>query len=98
MAKNDLAARSAAASARNVSADRITEAAKEKPVRLSVDIEREAYHGLVAWCQGIAMKVGRTRVNHVWVIRALVDELFEDEKLQQRVINRVRENYGPESM
>ena len=79
-------------------AARIIEAAKDKPVRLSVDVERDAYHGLVHWCQGIAMKVGRTRVQHVWVIRALIWELFEDERLQQRVINRVREEHGPESI
>ena len=98
MAKNDLAARSAAATARNVKEARIAEAAKDKPVRLSVDMDRDDYHSLVTWCQGIALKVGRTRVNHVWVIRALVSELFEDEALQQRVINRVREDYGPESI
>lgn len=66
-----------------------------KPVRLSVDIDPVAYHGLVSWCQGIAMKVGRVRVNHVWVLRALVWELFEDEKLQARVIERVRDKHGP---
>lgn len=98
MAKSDLAARAAAATARDVKASRVAEAAKDKPVRLSVDIDRDAYLGLVAWCQNIAMKVGRTRVNHVWVIRALISELFDDETLQQRVINRVREEYGPESI
>jgi hypothetical protein len=98
MPKNDLAARAAAATSRDVKAARVAEAAKGKPVRLSVDIPPEAYHGLVSWCQAIAMKVGRTRVNHVWVIRALISELFEDEDLQKRVINRVREEYGPESI
>jgi hypothetical protein len=98
MPKNDLAARAAAATSRDVKAARVAEAAKDKPVRLSVDVDRGDYHGLVEWCQGIAMKVGRTRVNHVWVIRALISELFEDEALQQRVINRVREEYGPESI
>lgn len=98
MTKSDLSARATAAMARDVKAARVAEAAKDKPVRLSVDVERHDYHGLVEWCQGIAMKVGRTRVNHVWVIRALISELFEDERLQQRIINRVREEHGPESI
>lgn len=68
------------------------------PVRLSVDLDRTAYHGLVSWCQGIAMKVGRVKVNHVWVLRELVWELFEDEKLQQRIIERVRDRHGPDAM
>jgi hypothetical protein len=45
----------------------------------------------------LAMKVGRVRVNHVWVIRALVWELFNDKTLQARVIERVREKHGPQS-
>jgi hypothetical protein len=97
MAKNDLAARAAAATARDVKATRQAEAQKEKPVRLSVDIPTTAYHNLVAWCQSIALAVGVTRVNHVWIIRALIMELFEDEELQQRVVNRVREEKGPDS-
>ena len=74
-----------------------TTVVQDKPVRLSVDVEPAAYHGLATWCQDIAMKVGRVRVNHVWVVRALIWELFDDKDLQARVIERVREKHGPQA-
>jgi hypothetical protein len=64
---------------------------QDKRPRLSVDIDREDYTRLVSFCQEIALAVGRTRVQHVWVIRALVKELWEDKELMKRVIERVRE-------
>lgn len=40
------------------------------------------------------MAVGRVRVNHVWVMRALINELLESKDLQAKVIERVREKHG----
>ena len=60
-----------------------------KRVRLSVDIDPEPYRQLVSLCQDIALKLGRARINHVWVLREVIEELLTDKGLQTRVINRV---------
>ena len=68
-----------------------------KQVRLSVDIEPVPYRGLMSFCQDIAMEIGRVRIQHVWVMRALVDELLESKELQKRVIERVEDKHGPDA-
>lgn len=62
-------------------------------VRLSADIAPEAYRALVSWCADIATKIGRTRIQHVWVIRALVDEMQENPELQAKIIERLQEEH-----
>ena len=42
--------------------------------------------------EDVAMAVGRVRVKHVWVLRAVIAELLESKELQARVIERVRED------
>lgn len=64
---------------------------QDKNIRLSVDIAPTEYRRLISWCQDIAPAVGRVKVNHVWVIRALVRELWADKELMKRVIDRVRD-------
>jgi hypothetical protein len=66
-------------------------AVRQKPVRLSVDIEPVPYRRLISWCQDFAGREGRAKINTVWVIRALVEELFSDRGLQGRVEERVRQ-------
>ena len=65
------------------------DAVLNKKVRLSVDIEPDPYRSLVSWCQDIAFNLGRARINHVWVLRAVIDEMLVDKGLQARVVNRV---------
>jgi hypothetical protein len=65
------------------------------PVRLSVDISSVPYRNLMNFCQDVAMEIGRVRVQHVWVMRAVLAELLEDKELQRRVIERVEEEHGP---
>ena len=60
-----------------------------KPVRLSVDIATEPYRQLISFCQDIAFNLGRSRINHVWVLRELIEELFSDPDLKERVIERL---------
>ena len=63
----------------------------ERP-RMSVNVDRDDYNWLIDFCQDIAMELGRTRVNHVWVMRAVLKELLKDAALQRRVIDRVRQD------
>jgi hypothetical protein len=64
-------------------------------VRLSVDIRPVPYRNLMNFCQDVALEIGRVRVQHVWVMRAVLAELLEDKELQKRVIERVEEEHGP---
>lgn len=64
-------------------------------VRLSVDIKPVPYRNLMNFCQDVALEIGRVRVQHVWVMRAVLAELLEDKELQRRVIERVEEEHGP---
>lgn len=92
-AKSDLAARSKAVS-QGVKSDKPAAVTPlDKKVRLSADIAPEAYRALVSWCQDVALAVGRTRVQHVWALRALVDELRENPDLQVRIIERIRDEH-----
>jgi hypothetical protein len=68
-----------------------------KQVRLSVDLEPIPYRKLMIFAQDIAMEIGRVRIQHVWIMRALVDELLESKDLQKRIIERVEEKHGPDA-
>ena len=87
-----------------VTPSKVTETAPKKKkavtpttdlVRLSVDIKPVPYRQLMGFCQDVAMEIGRVRVQHVWVMRAVLAELLEDKELQRRVIERVEEEHGP---
>ena len=92
--KDALAERSANALSRKKSDKPAAVAPTSKPVRLSVDIDPDPYRQLVSWCQDVALAVGRVRVNHVWVLRAVIAEMLEDKELQAKVIERVRQIHG----
>lgn len=62
-----------------------------KRVRLSVDIDPNPYRALISWCQDVALKLGRTKINHVVVLREVIGMLLEDKAIQATVIDRVRE-------
>jgi hypothetical protein len=67
-------------------------APQSKKVRLSADIDPDLYRELASWCHDVALQLGRTRVQHVWAIRALINELLEDRELEVRIIERIQED------
>ena len=50
---------------------------RAKPVRITADLSRQVYRGLIDYAAGLAEAQGRVRVAHVHVTRALVAELLE---------------------
>lgn len=60
-----------------------------KNVRLSADITPASYRDLVRISQDVAFQVGRTRVAHVAIVRALLDELIDNPSLRALVTERV---------
>jgi hypothetical protein len=64
-------------------------------VRLSVDIEPVPYRELMSFCQDAAFNLGRAKINHVWVIRALVQIMLQDRGLATKVLNKVIEDNPP---
>ena len=57
--------------------------------KVSVALTPRLYYGLVDFCS-VAAKARGKRVTHVEVFRALAAELFADEALRKRVVNRLR--------
>jgi hypothetical protein len=64
---------------------------RTKPVKVSVALYPRPYYALVDYCASAA-KVTGSRVTHVEVMRALVNELLEDNELRERVNARLRKN------
>lgn len=87
--KNNLAARIGNVAA-GVKAERVAVTPRQKPVRLSTDVEPTDYNKLMSLCADIALNVGRVRVSQIWVLRALVLEFLQDKELQSRVTERIR--------
>lgn len=67
-------------------------APRAKPVRVSADLSPRAYRALAAFCSTSAETLGRAKVHNVEALRALVDELSEDEALQARIQARIARN------
>jgi hypothetical protein len=61
----------------------------EKNVRLSADITPASYRELTRISQDLAFQIGRTRVAHVDVLRALLDELIDNPSLRGIVRDRI---------
>lgn len=57
--------------------------------KVSVALNPRLYYSLVDFCS-VAAKARGKRVTHVEVFRALAAELFADEDLRKKVINRLR--------
>lgn len=64
-----------------------------KPVRLSADISPQAYHSLDGYSKKVALRMGRHKIAHVEVIRALLEELEVSSELQERVEDRLNERF-----
>lgn len=62
---------------------------RTRPVKVSVALHPAPYYALVDYCAAAA-KVTGSRVTHVDVMRALVDELLADESLRNRVTTQLR--------
>lgn len=67
---------------------------RAKPVRVTTDLAPRSYRALVAYCQSLAETLGRAKVPHVEVMRALVDQLETDPVLQSAVENTLRERFS----
>lgn len=100
MSKADIAARAAKLGERKGSraAEPTTDdtpvarvqAPRAKPVRVTTDLAPQSYRQLVAYCQRLAEELGRAKVPHVEVIRALVGELETNPELQATIATTVR--------
>ncbi len=65
-------------------------APRAKPVRVTTDLAPQSYRALVSYCQDLAENLGRAKVPHVEVIRALVAQLEDDPALQATIGSAVR--------
>ena len=61
----------------------------DKCVRLSADITPASYRELTRISQDLAFQIGRTRVAHVDVLRALLEELIDNPSLRNIVRDRI---------
>ena len=60
-------------------------APRAKPVRVTTDLAPQSYRALLAYCAEMAEDLGRAKVPHVEVIRALISELNANPDLQATV-------------
>lgn len=63
---------------------------RAKPVRVTTDLAPQSYRGLLAYSAGLAEDLGRAKVPHVEVIRALITELNTNPALQETIGKAVR--------
>ena len=63
---------------------------RAKPVRLTIDVAPQSYRGLVTYCAELAETLGRAKVSHAEVIRALISTLAADETLQSVIAERLK--------
>lgn len=66
-----------------------TPSVRAAPVRITADLPPQHYRELIAYAAGLAAELGKVKVAHVQVVRALVVELAENEELQRRIAVRV---------
>lgn len=62
---------------------------RAKNVRVSADLPPKVYQQLTEFCRQAASDLSVPRVAHVKVLRALLQELGDDEDLRKRVCNRI---------
>ena len=64
-------------------------APRAKPVRVTTDLAPQSYRALLAYCAEMAEGLGRAKVPHVEVIRALISELNANPELQATIRQKV---------
>lgn len=67
-------------------------APRSKPVRVSADLPPQTYRALVTYCTDSAEQIGRTKVSHVEVLRALVVELDKNPDLRRTITERLAQS------
>lgn len=65
---------------------------RSKPVRVSADLPPQTYRALVNYCTDSAEQIGRTKVSHVEVLRALVAELDKNADLRRIITDRLAQS------
>lgn len=60
-------------------------APRAKPVRVTTDLAPQSYRALLSYCAEMAEDLGRAKVPHVEVIRALISELNANPELQATI-------------
>lgn len=68
-----------------------TPSVRADPIRITADLPPQHYRELIAYAAGIATELGKAKVAHVQVVRALVAELAESDDLQRRIATRVEQ-------
>ncbi|WP_435735253.1 hypothetical protein V5D56_00070 (plasmid) [Cellulosimicrobium sp. PMB13] len=64
---------------------------RAKPVRLSLDLAPQSYRSLKAFCDELAVELGRARVTQSEVMRAMVALLDEAPAVRQAVTEAIRD-------
>jgi len=59
------------------------------PIRITADLPPQHYRELITYAAEIASDLGKAKVAHVQVVRALVAELAVNDDLQRRIATRV---------
>lgn len=62
---------------------------RAKPVRVTTDLDPQRYRELLTYSADLAENLGRARVPHTEVIRALIDQLQTDPALQSSIADSV---------
>jgi hypothetical protein len=61
------------------------------PIRITADLPPQHYRELIHYAADLAVELGRVKVPHVQVVRALVAELTGNDDLKRRIAARVQQ-------
>lgn len=67
---------------------------RTKPVRVSLDLDPDLYHGLTQWAQSAASSIGAVRVTNADALRAMIRACVDDPMAKDYAITRLREHRG----
>jgi len=90
---DDIAARAAKLSERRPGRETTPARAtlpRAKPIRVTTDLSPQDYRHLVAYCADLAEHLGRAKVPHTEVIRALVSRLEQDPSLRETITGELK--------
>lgn len=84
---NDLASHEVEAA---LSPSQVPVVPRAKPVRLSVDLAPQTYRQLLTYSADLASNLGRAKVPHVEVLRALIAELIANPEVRTHIDLRIK--------